>query len=212
MMVLVELKHISKSYNNHKVIKDFSLQIERGDYISITGASGKGKTTLLNIIGMLDKPDSGEVLIFNNRNPEFMSAQARKIRRCYMSYLFQNYGLIDSNTVEENLYLVTKFGGKSKQSQKRRIDNVLKQVGLEEYGDRKVFTLSGGEQQRVALAKIMLKSPDLILADEPTGSLDIANRDYVLHVLNKMNENGKTIVVVTHDPEVAKCAKIHICL
>lgn len=211
-MALVELRHINKSYGNHTVIEDFSLKIERGDYISITGPSGKGKTTLLNIIGMLDKPDSGDVLVLGNKNMDFMSSKARKIRRYCMSYLFQNYGLIDTDTVAKNLYLVTAFLGMDRYSQKKQIAHVLKQVGLEGYENRKIYTLSGGEQQRIALAKLMLKSPDLILADEPTGSLDIANRDYVLQVLEQMNKKGKTIVVVTHDLEVAQCAKTNICL
>ncbi len=211
-MTLVELHNISKSFGTKEVIKDFSLQISKGDYISLTGPSGKGKTTLLNIIGMLDKPDTGDIYIFDYKNPDFMSSKSRKIRRNHMSYLFQNYGLMDSNTVAENLYLVTKFKGINKKNQIKSIREALIQVGLEGYENRKVFTLSGGEQQRVALAKIILKSPDLILADEPTGSLDIENRNYVLQILQEMNETGKTIVVVTHDPEVAKCAKTHICL
>lgn len=211
-MILVELDNINKSFGTQEVIKNFSLQICKGDYISITGPSGKGKTTLLNIIGMLDKPDTGDIYIFDCKNPDFMSSKSRKIRRKHMSYLFQNYGLMDSNTVAENLSLVTKFKGVSKKKQTQDIGNALKKVGLKGYENRKVFTLSGGEQQRVALAKIILKSPDLILADEPTGSLDIENRNYVLQILEEMNKEGKTVVVVTHDPEVARCAKTHICL
>ena len=205
-MPIVSLKNISKSF------KDFSLDVEEGEFLSISGASGKGKTTLLNIIGLLEKPDSGDVFLFDTRNESFGSKKARDIRRHRLSYLFQNYGLVDNETCKFNLNLALEFSDLDREQKKKAISDALTSVGLEGFDNRKVFSLSGGEQQRVALAKIILKSPDLILADEPTGSLDADNRDYVLSILKKLNDEGKTIIMVTHDVKVDSCAKRHICL
>ncbi|MCQ2502330.1 MAG: ABC transporter ATP-binding protein [Saccharofermentans sp.] len=211
-MPIVSLRGINKSFKNKEIFKNFSLDVEAGEFLSITGASGKGKTTLLNIIGLLEKADSGDVYLFDTQNANFGSKKARDIRRHRLSYLFQNYGLVDNETCRFNLDLVLEFSDLKKDQKQKAISEVLKKVGLEGFENRKVFSLSGGEQQRVALAQIILKSPDLILADEPTGSLDVDNRDYVLSVLKELNESGKTIIMVTHDAEVDSCAKRHICL
>ncbi len=211
-MAIIELKEICKNYGNHVVLDKFTLEINEGDYVSITGPSGKGKTTILNIIGLLDVPSSGSVIICGHRNLKFSSRAAVNIRRNNLSYLFQNYGLIDTDTVEENMNISLRFKKIRKSEKRELISNALCQVGLVGYEKRKIYTLSGGEQQRVALAKIIVKSPKIILADEPTGSLDEVNRDYVLKVLEKFNKEGKTVIVVTHDSCVASCAKRHICL
>lgn len=211
-MAIIELKNICKKYGDHVILDKFTLEINDGDYVSITGRSGKGKTTILNIIGLLDKPTSGDVTILGHDNLMFSSREAIKIRRSELSYLFQNYGLIDTDTVEENINISLRFKKVRKAEKRKLISNALCQVGLSGYEKRKIYTLSGGEQQRVALAKIIVKSPRIILADEPTGSLDEMNRDYVLKVLEKFNQEGKTVIVVTHDSCVASCAKKHICL
>ena len=157
-------------------------------------------------------PDSGSVTLCGARNPSFSSRAAVHLRRHKLSYLFQNYGLVDTDTVEANMKLATRFGKAKGKAEKERIADALAQVGLSGYERRKVYTLSGGEQQRVALAKIIAKSPDIILADEPTGSLDERNRSYVMDILKELNRQGKTIVVVTHDPYVSDCATRHIAL
>ncbi|MCD7947296.1 MAG: putative bacteriocin export ABC transporter [Oscillospiraceae bacterium] len=208
----IKLTNICKKYGDNAVLNNFSLDIAAGDYISITGESGKGKTTILNIIGMLDAPNRGTVEICGCKNPKFSSREATRLRRYDVSYLFQNYGLIDTETVEKNLAIVLRFKKISRTAKKRFIANALAQVGLQGYEKRKIFTLSGGEQQRVALAKIIVKSPKIILADEPTGSLDEKNRNYVLGILNELNKEGKTVIVVTHDAFVASCAKRNIHL
>lgn len=205
-MSVIKLEKISKKFGEKILFDGFSLEIEQGDYISIMGESGKGKTTLLNILGLLETPDSGNVTVFGKKNPKFLSKSTRDLRRNEISYLFQNYGLSDNDTVEENLKIVLKYKKQSSTEKSQNIDTALKQVGLSGFEKRKIFTLSGGEQQRVALAKIILKNPKIILADEPTGSLDSKNRDYVLNILRGFNKQGKTIVVVTHDTEVAKHA------
>lgn len=211
-MTVISLKNINKKYDDKAVFKDFSLDVEEGEFLSISGASGIGKTTLLNIIGFLEKQDSGEVCVLGTKNTVLTSAAVRNLRRSRISYLFQNYGLIDNETVEKNLMLSMMFSDYSKKEKKIRIEEVLNRIGLCGYEHKKVFTLSGGEQQRIALGKVILKSPDLILADEPTGSLDTVNRDYVLSELTGLNNEGKTIVLVTHDKEVERCAQRNIFL
>ena len=134
------------------------------------------------------------------------------LRRHKLSYLFQNYGLVDTDTVEANMKLATRFGKAKGEAEKKDIADALAKVGLAGYERRKVYSLSGGEQQRVALAKIIAKSPDIILVDEPTGSLDERNRNYVMDILKELNRQKKNIVVVTHDPYVSNCAARHISL
>lgn len=208
-MSVISLKNINKSFGDHVIFKDYSLDIEQGDYLAIMGESGKGKTTLLNIIGLLEKPDNGTLKIKEIENPRFGSKKGIKLLRNNISYLFQNFGLMDSETVKENLKVSTRFKNLKKSEENQKISEVLKQVGLEGFEKRKVFELSGGEQQRVALAKIILKDSDIILADEPTGSLDAENRDHVMNILSELNTKNKTIIIVTHDPAVSDmCDKV----
>ena len=201
-MADIILSNISKKFGDKILFNNFSLKIERGEFIAIMGESGAGKTTLLNMT----------VVLCGQKNPSFSSRAAIDMRRHHISYLFQNYGLIDTETVESNMRIATHFKSISKKKERRLIAGALEQVGLQGYEKRKVYTLSGGEQQRVALAKVIAKSPQIIFADEPTGSLDEHNRNYVLEILQELNYQGKTIVVVTHDPYVNKCAKRHIML
>ena len=211
-MSTIILKNVNKKYGNHTIFNDFNLEVDEGEFVSIMGPSGKGKTTLLNIIGMIEPFDSGDMIICGQKNPKFYSSAARRLRAQKIAYLFQNYGLIDNDTVEENLAVSAKFKKISKNEKKELYNKALGKVGLSGYEKRKVFTLSGGEQQRVALAKIIVKDPELILADEPTGSLDAQNRDYVMQILQELNNENKTIIVVTHDPVVESCAKRKIYL
>ena len=211
-MADIILSNICKRFGEKTLFENFSLKIERGEFLSIMGESGAGKTTLLNMMGLLDRPDSGTVVLCGQKNPAFSSRTAVNLRRRHISYLFQNSGLIDTETVENNMRIATHFKSISKKKERRLIADALEQVGLQGYEKRKVYTLSGGEQQRVALAKVIAKSPQIIFADEPTGSLDECNRDYVLEILQELNYQGKTIVVVTHDPHVNECAQRHIML
>ncbi|MCP2261313.1 putative ABC transport system ATP-binding protein [Streptoalloteichus tenebrarius] len=203
-----ELLGVRKQYGGRKILDDFSLQIEAGEMVALTGASGSGKSTLLNIIGLLDAPDGGEVRILGDRAPKPRSRAANRILRHHLGYLFQNFALIDSESVAHNLEIALTYSGRAT-SKQRRIAEALEQVGLPGAEERKVFSLSGGEQQRVAVARLLLKPCDIVLADEPTGSLDAENRDIVLSLLRSLNEAGKTIVIATHDKVVAgSCSRL----
>lgn len=204
-MSTVKIENISKKFGSKEIFKNFNMEIEEGDFVCISGESGKGKSTLLNMIGLLDMPDSGNIIINGKKNVKFSSKDGRELMKNKISYIFQNFGLVDDQTVEYNLKISGKFSGKNK---KNDLENALERVGLNKNMlNQKIFTLSGGEQQRVALARIYLKDSDMILADEPTGSLDANNRNKVMEILKDLNNSGKTVVIVTHDEEVVKCAK-----
>ena len=202
---MITLNNISKKYNEKNIVRNFNLKINKGEFISIVGESGSGKTTLLNIIGLLEKQTSGDIVVMGIKNPT--SKVLTKLQREFYGYVFQNYALIEEDSVQTNLKLALKYNKViDKQAE---INRALKLVGLEGYNKKKVFELSGGEQQRLALARIMLKKCDIILADEPTGNLDNKNRDIVFNILKDLNKQGKTIVIVTHDNYIAnKCDKI----
>ncbi|MBQ8998249.1 MAG: putative bacteriocin export ABC transporter [Clostridium sp.] len=199
--MIIQLKNLDKKYGDKYLFKNLDFSIKKGEMIAITGASGSGKSTLLNIIGLIDKPDSGEVSICGNKNPYDKEKIKLNLFRNNIGYLFQNYALVDNYTVSKNLDIALEYvKGKDK---KRLKEEALDKVGLLDKLNNKVFQLSGGEQQRVALARLMLKENDIILADEPTGSLDEENKDIILKLLKELNNKGKTVVVVTHDKVVA---------
>lgn len=207
-MAIIELKGVTKSYNK-KILDNFNMSINENEFVAIVGESGKGKSTLLNIVGLLENGDSGEIIIDGESNIEPNSSKASKILRYKINYLFQNFALIDEETVMKNLMLALKYVSINNMDKVNRIKEALDKVGLSGYEDKKVFELSGGEQQRVAIARCILKPSKIILADEPTGSLDEKNRDKVVGLLKDMNKEGKTILVVTHDKKVAEeCGRI----
>lgn len=207
---MIELVKVNKSYEKKNIIKDFSLKINKGEIVAITGQSGKGKSTLLNIIGLLEECDSGDVIIDDYKNVKINSNKSTDILRKKISYLFQNYALVDEETVKYNLLLALKYVKVNKKEKINRISGALNKVGLNGYENKRIYQLSGGEQQRVALARVLLKPSEVILADEPTGSLDAKNRDKILDLLFNLNkEDNKTIIIVTHDLEVAnRCNRI----
>ena len=202
---ILKLNNIKKSYGQHIIFDSFNLVVNEGDYIVITGESGCGKTTLLNMIGMIDRPDSGEIYIMGKKNPHFDSKTGRMLLRDKIAYIFQNYGLVDDETVKYNLKIKGYYSHKTKA--KDMLDALYK-VGLDEsYINRRIYELSGGEQQRVALAGLYLKDFKIILADEPTGSLDEKNKRVIMNILDSMNKSGKTIILVTHDKEIRENAE-----
>lgn len=192
---MVELKNISKAFGDKKLLNNYNLRIRDGEFVVFAGRSGCGKTTLLNMIGGFEKPDSGQILvdgtdIYKKRNmTEFFTYK--------VGFLFQNFALIEDKTVEQNLELVQK-----KARSEYSLDEVLKALGILDKKKEKIYKLSGGEQQRVALARLMYKQCDIILADEPTGSMDDTNATTVLEILHKMNRLGKIIILVTHSEKI----------
>lgn len=201
------LKDMNKSFGNHTILEQFNLTISDGDMLAITGESGKGKSTLLNIIGLLEPYQSGTLIFNDMRNPKMNSRQATLLRRHTIGYLFQNFALMENCTVQENLSWALAY--QKVKNRKQMIAQALEKVNLPaEIMKQKVIELSGGEQQRIAIARLFLKPCDVVLADEPTGSLDPANRDLVIALLHQLNDAGKTVVIVTHDIAVANsCAK-----
>ncbi len=202
-MSIINLNNICKKFGEKVIFDNFSLNIDKGDFVVITGTSGKGKTTLLNIIGLIEQTDSGDIEICGTKNPKYTDKHGSKLLREQISYLFQNYGLIEEQTVYYNMKIATRFLDYKHNDEKNIISEALKKVGLSNYERKKIYQLSGGEQQRVALARIFVKPSKIILADEPTGSLDKENRDIVMNILKVLNDEGKTIVMVTHDLEIA---------
>lgn len=206
---MISIKNLSKKYGTKVILDNISLDIVQGDFVAIIGTSGCGKSTLLNIIGLLEKFDTGDITIDGDYNVSINSIKSNKILREKINYLFQNFALIDDETVEYNLKLSSQYLKLSNKAKKILYEESLTKVGLNGFLKRKVYELSGGEQQRVALARILIKPCKIILADEPTGSLDESNRDIILDLLHELNSIGKTVIIVTHDKEVAsRCKRI----
>lgn len=209
-MNIIEMKHITKYYQSKPILQDFSMTIAEGECVALTGPSGCGKSTLLNIMGLLEDFDEGEYTLFGHTNVLPHSRLASRLLRGKIGYLFQNYALVDDETVYDNMRLAVNRR-QSRCDIDRAIIDALAAVGLgEQDGDRYIFTLSGGEQQRVAFARLLLRQPTLVLADEPTGSLDPENRDIIMNLLQGLNDrHGTTVVIVTHDSHVAKrCRRV----
>ncbi|UKS25914.1 ABC transporter ATP-binding protein [Paenibacillus sp. HWE-109] len=194
---MIEINTVSKSFEGNVIFSNLELKIDNGEFVIFSGASGCGKTTLLNMIGAIEPIDSGEILV------DGLNIHKRKYQLQYFKYkiglLFQNFALVEHKTVKENLKLVRK------ESQSGvSIEQALEMVGISDKLNSKVYTLSGGEQQRVALARLMVKKCNIILADEPTGSLDKKNAEAVLDIIKQLHNQGKTIIMVTHDEDMKK--------
>ena len=191
---------LSKSFDDKVIFDNFSIDIADGDFVIFAGNSGCGKTTLLNMIGGLEDPDKGSIEV------DGIDICKTKNKQDYFTYkvgfLFQNFALLENKTVRQNLELIQK-----KARTERTIPEVLEAVGLADKENIKIYKLSGGEQQRVALARLMLKKCDIILADEPTGSLDMGNANAVMDILRQLNKQGKTIIVVTHSERIINFEK-----
>lgn len=197
---MIEIKNLSKKFGERVLFEDFSLTIADGEFVIFSGVSGCGKTTLLNMIGSVEPVTSGMITV------DGVDITKKKNQNEYLKkkvgFLFQNFALVDNKTVEENLKLV-----KNDCRSGVTIDEALETVGLSGKKNQKVYSLSGGEQQRAALARLIIKKCDYVLADEPTGSLDRKNAEAVFSILEKINDGGKTVILVTHDEELLKKGK-----
>ena len=207
---MIELKNITKGFGQKAVLDNVNLKVNKGEMIAIMGSSGSGKSTLLNIIGLIEKPDSGTILLNNKIYDKIDDHQTTLAHRNLIGYIFQNFALIDNETVSQNLDVALTYSNISKKDRQNKKMEVLKYVGLQNKIDSKIYELSGGEQQRVSLARVMLKPCEIILADEPTGSLDEETSEEILKILKHLNQQGKTILIVTHNVDIAnKCDKIY---
>ncbi|MFC1910248.1 ABC transporter ATP-binding protein [Chloroflexota bacterium] len=206
---MLEVKNVSKIYGkgDNKVIalNNVCLQVNKDDSIAIMGPSGSGKSTLLNVIGGLDRLSAGEVILDGKRIDNLDENALVEIRRGKIAYVFQQYHLLPSLSALENVLLPLTFFGANKEREKAL--DMLRKVGLEKRASHKPSQLSGGEQQRVAIARALVNIPLLLLADEPTGNMDRTTGREILGLLENLNEEGHSIVIVTHDPEIAKSAK-----
>ena len=195
---MIKFDKVSKAFGEHILFRGLTFEIEDGEFVIFSGASGCGKTTLPNMIGGLEKLSGGTILV-DGIDITKRSNQLEYFRE-KVGFLFQNFALVENKTVRQNLELVRK-----KNRSDVSIEQAVEKVGLSDKLDAKVYTLSGGEQQRIALARLMVKKCDLILADEPTGSLDKANAERIMSILKSLNtEQGKTVIMVTHDEELKK--------
>lgn len=191
---MIKLKNIQKSFDKKHIIRGLSYTIEQGDFIIIKGASGKGKSSLLNIIGLLEDPDDGEITF--NDTIILKENDKIKFRRKDIAYIYQNYGLLENDSILNNLTLPLNVSKKDT----TRIAEVIQRVGLSNLDLKtKVYTCSGGEQQRIAIARAILKEPTVIIADEPTGNLDEENSLNIMNIFKELNSKGITIIMATHD-------------
>lgn len=189
-----------------EVLKDVNLSVKRGEFVAIKGTSGAGKTTLMNIIGCLDSPTSGRY-IFNGRDVSNLSDDELSIlRNEHIGFIFQNFYLIPYATVLENVLLPTLYVERAGKDIAKRAREMLRMVGLEDRAGFKPNQISGGQQQRVAIARALINNPELLLADEPTGQLDSQTSKEIMNIIKGLNEKGMTVIVITHDSEVASYA------
>lgn len=208
--MMIDMQHLNKSYWADKtevpVLKDVCFTVEAGEYVSIMGPSGSGKSTLMNIIGCLDVPSAGTYLLNGESVSEKSDSEMSKLRNSTIGFVFQNFNLLPRETALENVALPLLYGGVGRRERTERARQALEDVGL---GERLTFfptQLSGGQKQRVAIARAMVGKPKLLLADEPTGALDTASGKQIMELFRELNKQGVTIVMITHEPEIAAYA------
>ncbi len=203
-MSLLEFKHVSKIYGDLHALDDASFTVEKGEWVSIMGPSGSGKSTMMNIIGCMNKPTKGEVLLDGVDIAKLPAKQLTDIRRDKIGLIFQQFYLVNYLTALENVMLAQYYH--SMPDEKEAME-VLDRVGLADRAKHLPAELSGGEQQRVCVARALINHPEIILGDEPTGNLDDANEEIVVELFRQLHEEGTTLIVVTHDPEVGETAQ-----
>ena len=214
--MLIQLKNISKHFiqgqNKIEVLKNINLTIAEGEFVAIQGSSGSGKSTLLHILGLLDTPSSGSYLLQGKDVSLLNDDELSRLRNSLLGFVFQSFYLIPYVSALDNVLLPGLYSKTPRSQLEHRARKLLAQLGLKDRMKFKPNQLSGGQQQRVALARALINDPAIILADEPTGQLDSRTSQEILLLLKKIHEQGKTIILVTHDPATANCAKrtIHI--
>lgn len=208
-MSLLELKDVYKIYGDLHALDDVNLQVEKGEWLAVMGPSGSGKSTMMNIIGCMDTPSKGQVLLDGEDLTKMNSRELTLIRRDKIGLIFQQFHLVNYLTAVENVMMAQYYH--SLPDEKEALE-ALDRVGLADRAKHLPTQLSGGEQQRVCVARALINHPEIILADEPTGNLDDKNEAIVVELFNKLHEEGTTLIVVTHDPEVADVAQRKVIL
>lgn len=215
-MSLVSLQDIHRTFqlgeSEVHALQDVNLEIGHGEYVAIMGPSGSGKSTLLNLLGLLDRPNRGSYLLGDRDVTTLSPQQQAKVRSETIGFIFQSFHLIPRLTAAENIALPMTLAGIAPKERDRRVAQALQEYGLENRADHRPDQLSGGQRQRVAIARATVMRPAMLLADEPTGNLDRATGDEVIRLLEELNRQGVTLIVVTHDPQVGNRAKRRIAM
>ena len=216
MKKLIDLRNINKTYRNGdqelKVLKNINLTVEEGEFVAIMGPSGSGKSTLMNIIGMLDRPSTGEYFLGNEDVANLGDKKLAKVRNNQIGFVFQQFFLLSKLNALQNVELPLIYAGVSQGSRKNLAKQYLEKVDLDTRMTHLPSELSGGQKQRVAIARALVNNPSIILADEPTGALDTKTGEQIMELLTELNAEGKTIIMVTHEPEIAAYAKRQIVI
>jgi putative ABC transport system ATP-binding protein len=210
---VIELKDIHKSYrigdSEFTILKGIDLQIEEGEFIALMGPSGSGKSTLLNIVGCLDRPTSGQFLLLGQEISQTSDDELARVRREELGFIFQTFNLIGRISVLKNVEVPMMLSGVTREKRKERALNLLESVGIAHRMNFSPQNISGGERQRVAIARALANNPKIIIADEPTGNLDLKNSDEVMKILSNLYNEGRTIIMVTHNPEITEnCSRV----
>lgn len=209
--VIVQLHNIGKTYHTGKInfeaLRGINLAIERGEYIAILGPSGSGKSTLMQIIGCLSTPTTGSYILSGKEVSKLSSDELAEIRNLYIGFVFQKFNLMPQMTVVDNVALPLVYRGMNSSERTKKAQEILEQLGLGNHFAHRSNELSGGQQQRVAVARALVTNHEIILADEPTGNLDSKSGAEVLKLFNELNAKGKTVIIVTHDVNMARHAR-----
>ena len=211
MSTLIELKDIMKTYvmgdNVVHALNHVDVTIDYGEFTSIMGASGSGKSTMMNILGCLDRPTSGEYYLDGKEIAGYNDDELAHTRNAKIGFVFQNFNLLSKLTAQANVALPLIYAGVGEEEIMERAKKALEAVGLGERLDHKPMEMSGGQRQRVAIARALINDPPVIMADEPTGNLDTKSSYEIMEIFKKMNEQGKTVIMVTHEPDIAAYTK-----
>ena len=212
-MAMLEVNNLKKIYttrfggNNVQALSNVCFTVEQGEYVAIMGESGSGKTTLLNILAALDKPTSGEVLLNGRNIVEIREKDISAFRRDNLGFVFQDFNLLDTFSVQDNIFLPLVLSGKNYDEMSRRLQPIATKLGIREILNKYPYEISGGQKQRAAVARALITNPQLILADEPTGALDSKATDRLLKLFEEINADGQTILMVTHSVKAASHAR-----